>query len=123
MRHHLSSAARAFLLTGALLLGACDSLPGALEPDVGADGSIPVGQARLVVRNTGTRTVTGYSGGTCSTAVNVIRYQRVTIAPNGQHAVNSSAGCVGVSVDFSSGSGWFSQVQLRTGETATLTVR
>jgi hypothetical protein len=120
---HMFSALRGFLLASTLLLGACDSLPGALEPDTGAEGAVPTGQARLVVRNTGTRTVTGYSGVACPTGGTTIRYQRVTIGPNGQHAVNSAVGCVNVSVDFASGSGWFTQVRLLSGESTTITVR
>jgi hypothetical protein len=67
--------------------------------------------------------VTGYSGVACPTGGTTIRYQRVTIGPNGQHAVNSAVGCVNVSVDFASGSGWFTQVRLLSGESTTITVR
>lgn len=114
---------RPLVLAATVLLGACDSLPGALDPDTGAEGAVPTGQGRLVVRNTGTRTVTGYSGVACPTGGTTIRYQRVTIGPNGQHAVNSAVGCVNVTVDFASGSGWFTQVRLLSGESTTITVR
>ncbi len=121
MRNRLLSPAP--LLIAALLLSSCDSLPGALEPDLGADGSIPTGQARLVVRNTGSRTTAGYSGSRCASGVTAIRYQAVAIAPNGQHAVNTDPGCVNISVDFTTGGGWSTQVILSTGEQSTISVR
>jgi hypothetical protein len=101
MRRAFAAAAIAFVAT------ACDSVPGALDPE-------PEGPARLVVHNaSSSRTITSVYVKACNNnPAGDTRWVPVEVAPNQNWSRGWATGCHTVEVDFNSGGGWATNVTL-----------
>src|SRR5687768_8520735 len=94
------------------LLSACDSMPGAIEPET-------EGPARLIVLNTGSRTITSVELRACGSG-SLVKWSKTSIGPSQSWSYGYDAGCYGVSVDFNSGGGWGTSVQLSATQSQTI---
>ena len=104
---------RALSACALAMLSACDSIPGAIEPET-------QGPARLIVQNAGSRTITSVELRACGSG-SLVKWSKTSIGPSQSWSYGYDAGCYRVTVDFNSGGGWATSVQLSA--TQALTIR